>query len=316
MASGPGKNNAPPGDSDRAKMMRVLIPALAVGVIVILAAVIAGINDESSTRKMSDGSNGAVEDPGLTEMESGVKYRDIKEGSGDPCPQGAKVKVKYKGWLIDGTVFDSTKDKGDKPIEFELNEVVRGWQVGIPGMKPGGIRKLVVYPQKGYGNRSQGKIPANSTLIFEVELVSFTPGPGSTSSPGTGYTSGAGKAMSDGSDGGTDDPGLKDIGEGLRIRDLKEGSGDAVPRGASVTVHYTGWLTDGTEFDSSKKRGQPATFSLNQVVKGWGNGIPGMKPGGIRKLVIPSALGYGPGGSGKIPGNATLIFEVELIKVN
>ncbi len=123
--------------------------------------------------------------------------------------------------------------------------------------------------------------------------------------------------MSDGTDGGTEDPGLKDIGEGLKIRDLKEGSGDPVPRGANVTVHYTGWLTDGTEFDSSKKRGQPATFSLNGVVKGWGKGIPGMKPGGIRKLVIPADLGYGIGGSPpKIPPNATLIFEVELIKVN
>jgi peptidylprolyl isomerase len=314
MASDPGKSNTPAGDSDRAKMMRVLIPALAVGIIVILAAVIAGISDDA-TKKMSDGSNGAVDDPGLTEIESGVKYRDIKEGSGDPCPEGAKVKINYAGWLIDGTVFDSTKDRGSKPAEFELTGLIRGWQVGIPGMKPGGIRKLVIYPTKGYGNQAKGKIPPNSTLIFEVELVSVTQE--SPVIPGTGYLSGTGKRMSDGSDGGTDDPGLKDIGEGLKIRDLKEGTGDPVPKGASVTVHYTGWLTDGTEFDSSKKRGQPATFSLNGVVRGWGNGIPGMKPGGIRKLVIPSELGYGRSGSPPtIPPNATLIFEVELIKVN
>src|ERR1700721_2413957 len=272
MASDPGKSNTPAGDSDRAKMMRVLVPALAVGIIVILAAMIAGISNDT-TKKMSDGSNGALEDSGLIEIEDGVKYRDIQEGQGDPCPEGAKVKIKYSGWLIDGTVFDSTKDRGGIPAEFELSGLIRGWQVGIPGMKPGGIRKLVVYPTKGYGNQAKGKIPANSALIFEVELVSVIQD--SPIMKGSPFKSGSGKPMSDGSDGGTDDAGLKDIGEGLKIRDLKEGSGDPVPKGASVTVHYTGWLTDGMEFDSSKKRGQSATFSLNGVVKGWGNGIPG-----------------------------------------
>jgi peptidylprolyl isomerase len=312
--SDPGKSNTPPADSDRAKMMRVLIPALAVGIIVILAAVFFGLSDEPG-RKMSDGSNGTVDDPDLKPIEFGVKYRDIKEGSGEPCPPGAKVKVHYAGWLIDGTVFDSTKNKSDKPVEFNLDKVIRGWTIGIPGMKPGGIRKLVIYPEQGYGNQKEGKIPPNSTLIFEVELVSVSSN--AADSPDSVYKSGAGKPMSDDSNGGTDDPGLKDIGEGLRIRDLKEGSGDAVPNDASVTVHYTGWLADGTEFDSSKKRGQPATFPLSGVVKGWGKGIPGMKPGGIRKLVIPSALGYGmQGRPPTIPPNATLIFEVELIKVN
>jgi FKBP-type peptidyl-prolyl cis-trans isomerase len=101
---------------------------------------------------------------------------------------------------------------------------------------------------------------------------------------------------------------------GLEIWDVKEGKGDAVKAGARVTVHYTGWLTDGKEFDSSKK-GDPITFGLGQVIKGWQEGIPGMKPGGVRRLKIPAKLGYGDRGAGAdIPPGATLVFEVELIK--
>jgi FKBP-type peptidyl-prolyl cis-trans isomerase len=121
--------------------------------------------------------------------------------------------------------------------------------------------------------------------------------------------------MSDGTNGGTDDPDLKDIGGGLKIRDLKEGTGEPVSPAATVTVHYTGWTTDGNVFDSSKRKGTPFTTSLGGVVAGWQQGIPGMKPGGIRKLVIPAALGYGDRGAGKdIPPGATIIFEVELLK--
>ena len=84
--------------------------------------------------------------------------------------------------------------------------------------------------------------------------------------------------------------------------------------GATILAHYTGWLVDGQVFDSSRNRGKPASFSLTEVVGGWQRGIPGMKPGGVRKLVVPPELGYGDRGKGKIPGGATLIFEVELVK--
>ena len=104
---------------------------------------------------------------------------------------------------------------------------------------------------------------------------------------------------------------------GLGVLDMQEGSGAEATPGRRVTVHYTGWLTDGRQFDSSRDRGQPFTFNLGarQVIAGWDEGVAGMKVGGRRRLVIPPELGYGPGGAGPIPPGATLLFNVELLDV-
>jgi FKBP-type peptidyl-prolyl cis-trans isomerase FkpA len=105
---------------------------------------------------------------------------------------------------------------------------------------------------------------------------------------------------------------------GLVYEDIVEGQGDAAAAGQTVRVHYTGWLTDGTRFDSSKDRNEPFQFPLGvgYVIPGWDEGVQGMKPGGVRKLTIPPQLGYGTRGAGGIiPPNATLVFEVELLKI-
>ena len=118
-------------------------------------------------------------------------------------------------------------------------------------------------------------------------------------------------------------PGKKATGEmqitstGLRYIDIVEGTGESPPDStSSVTVHYTGYLNDGTKFDSSVDRGQPATFPLNRVISGWTEGVGSMKVGGTRKLIIPASLGYGSQGRPPtIPGDATLIFDVELLEI-
>ena len=110
---------------------------------------------------------------------------------------------------------------------------------------------------------------------------------------------------------------------GLKIWDVVEGTGEAAVAGGDVTAHYTGWLTNGTVFDSSRTNlatragvtGEPIEFSLNGVIEGWKEGIPGLKVGGIRRLYVPAELGYGAAGQGNIPPNSDLVFEVKLADV-
>jgi FKBP-type peptidyl-prolyl cis-trans isomerase len=104
----------------------------------------------------------------------------------------------------------------------------------------------------------------------------------------------------------------------LKMEDLTVGTGTEAGTGNKVTVHYTGWLTDGTKFDSSKDHGMAFEFQIGagEVIKGWDQGVSGMKAGGARRLTIPPSLGYGAAGAGGvIPPNATLVFDVELLNV-
>jgi peptidylprolyl isomerase len=241
-----------------------------------------------------------VEAPKLPDLESkewakqksGLEIWDAKVGDGALVKAGAKVKVHYTGWLTTGEIFDSSVLRKE-PIEFPLTGVIKGWQEGIPGMKVGGVRRLRIPAEMAYGNRAVGKIPAGSTLVFEVEMLETVAKPEVPDLTAKEW---------------------KKLDNGMEVWDVKVGEGEAVKAGGTVTVHYTGWLTNGKEFDSSVG-GKPVSFSLNEVVKGWGEGIPGMKPGGIRRLKIPPELGYGKRGAGEdIPPNSTLVFEVQLIK--
>jgi peptidylprolyl isomerase len=109
-------------------------------------------------------------------------------------------------------------------------------------------------------------------------------------------------------------PDLKTTASGLKYRILKQGAGGSPKDGASVTVTYTGWLLDGTKFDSSKDSGGPAKFRIGEVIEGWNEALQSMKKGEVRLLVIPPQLGYGERGyPGVIPGDAFLVFEVELL---
>ena len=103
----------------------------------------------------------------------------------------------------------------------------------------------------------------------------------------------------------------------MTFQDFAVGGGEAAAAGDKVTVNYTGTFTNGTKFDSSYDHGQPFTFTLGagDVIAGWDLGVVGMKEGGKRRLIVPASLGYGPNDYGPIPGNSTLIFDVELVKV-
>ncbi len=228
----------------------------------------------------------------------GLLIEDTVPGTGAEATAGQTVLVHYTGWLHDpaapngrGQKFDSSKDRGE-PFEFDLGagRVIQGWDQGVQGMKVGGTRVLTIPPELGYGARGAGGvIPPNATLVFEVELLA--------------------------------EPERVP----LQYDDVVEGSGAEAVAGQRVSVHYTGWLFDpsqpdgrGKKFDSSKDRGQPFRFHLGggEVIRGWDDGVQGMKVGGTRVLVIPPELGYGPrGAGGVIPPNATLLFEVDLLGV-
>ncbi|TAL69862.1 MAG: FKBP-type peptidyl-prolyl cis-trans isomerase [Bacteroidetes bacterium] len=135
---------------------------------VLLSAIIfiSCTSTSSTTKTETKGTTGMITTP------SGLQYEDIITGTGTEAKSGNKVTVHYVGTLTDGTKFDSSKDRG-QPFSFNLGagNVIKGWDEGVAGMKIGGKRKLVIPPDLAYGSRAIGKIPANSTLIFEVELL-------------------------------------------------------------------------------------------------------------------------------------------------
>jgi len=345
----------------------------------------------------------------MKKTDSGLEWGVLKAGSGEPGPaDGDSVEVHYTGWLTDGTKFDSSRDRG-QTTRFGVNQVIPGWTEGLKLMSPGMRCKFVIPGDLAYGPQGRPpKIPANATLVFDVELVSITRMPKMPAGDaakqqtlengckfevlkvGTGAMIGEGQGVSlryaiwkeDGTIldcteksgrklGGTLDglqwPFMKDIiknmkvGEilraevpesalpqaradtvwelelvattevpkfraldrskavttdsGLKYEVMDQGDGEEPAASDTVIAHYTGWLTDGTVFDSSHARGEPASFPLMRVIKGWTEGLQLMKPGGKFLFEIPSELGYGARQSGKIPPNSTLIFLVELVEV-
>ena len=237
-----------------------------------------------------------------TTTESGLQYEVIEPGEGPAPEPGDVVSIHYSATLEDGTEIDDTYERGE-PAAFVLGKgiVIPGWDEGVALMHEGEKAKLIIPPELAFGDQggAAGLIPPNSTLIFEVELVSIQAG--APDAPTT-----------------VEEADYVTTESGLKYNDFVVGEGPSPETGQTVTVHYTGWLEDGTKFDSSLDRGQPFTFTIGmrQVIAGWDEGVATMKVGGKRQLVIPSDLGYGEQGAGAvIPPNATLIFEVELLDV-
>lgn len=228
-------------------------------------------------------------------LESGLKYWDIKVGEGTAAELGSTVEQHMSVWYKDGDLFHSSRQLGRPETQRVGLFPVKGWNEGMVGMKPGGKRCLEIPPALAFGEEGRpGQIPPNSTFIIEVDLLTVTPPIRQRS------VEGIEQIVTE---------------SGLKYWDLKVGAGDSPGETSTVVVHYTGWLADGTIFDSSVERGQPAELKVNRVIKGWIEGLQSMKVGGLRRLEISPELGYGSRPMQAIPANSTLIFEVELLEI-
>ncbi len=242
----------------------------------------------------------AVADDDFVSTDSGLQYADLTEGKGDAAELESIVSTHFTIWVQgdEEHEFVFSSEDGD-PVAFIVGggTVFPGWEEGVLSMKQGGKRQLVIPPDLALGEAGGNGIPPNATVVMEIELVEVREPAKMTEVDEEDYTT---------------------TESGLKYYDLVEGDGDMPETGQTVVVHYTGWLEDGTQFDSSLNRGTPFTFTLGQgsVIAGWDEGVATMKVGGKRQLVIPSDLAYGDQGSGgTIPPGATLIFEVELLDI-
>lgn len=232
--------------------------------------------------------------------ESGLKYEVLREGTGDPATAQHAIEFEYAFFNTKGDLLEATAQHGRTlsgttetlPVEFMKEAMLL--------MRLGGRYRFEVPPAQAFGERAMHPtlLPANSVTIWEMEPTRIVPLPEvpTFSMP-------------------TDDQ-LETTASGLRYQVIREGAADGKsPKiGEMVEVHYAGWLTDGTLFDSSYGRGFPTSFQLGRVIAGWNEGLQLMKPGAIYKFVIPGDLAYGPRGSPpKIGPNATLVFLVEYL---
>jgi len=255
-----------------------------------------GSNSEESEGVVDQDSAALTEELILPELQVEI----IQQGEGDKPNPGDMVKVHYTGMLKStGEKFDSSVDRGE-PIEFQLGSgrVIPGWEQGIAQLNKGTKARLIIPAHLGYGDREVGAIPANSDLVFEVELVDFSPAPKPWNIEGAE---------------------IVETNTGLKYAVLTKGKGKKAEAGKTVQVHYSGYFAEnGFQFDSSVSRGEPLEFPLGQgkVIPGWDEGISYLTVGSKAQLMIPYHLAYGEQGyPGAIPPKADLIFDVELVGV-
>ncbi len=216
--------------------------------------------------------------------QGGLKSTDVKVGKGRAAKSGDILTMIYRGTLADGKVFDENQTKAPFVFKLGVGQVIKGWDQGLVGIKVGGRRTLVIPAALGYGDRAIGPIPANSVLTFEVQALRI------------------------------DAPEYKPA---IDIVEIKKGSGAEAKSGDKVMVHYNGMFLNGAVFDSSTNK-EPLAVSLGEggVIKGFEEGILGMKVGGRRKVTIPYQLAYGESGRPPvIPRMTTLVFEIQLVSV-
>jgi FKBP-type peptidyl-prolyl cis-trans isomerase len=268
-------------------------------------------DDTASDETTSSGDSGEEEissnaPTGSRVTATGLEYIEIEAGTGSQAQIGDQVRVHYTGTLEDGTEFDSSV--GGEPLPFVLGEgrVIPGWEEGISLMRVGGKATLIIPPELGYGPSGAGPIPPNSTLYFDVELVSAepvsTPAPPPTSAPPTSV----------------DPADFTTTESGLQYYFLEEGDGETPLLGEVASVTFTGWLEDGQLFaDSQGGAPVPLIVGEEQILPAWDEMVLLMQIGDVVQIIVPPELGLGEAGSpnGVIPPNATLTFEIELVSI-
>ncbi len=234
--------------------------------------------------------------------ESGLQVIELAEGDGASPKKGDIISLNYTGWYLDGDEFDSTSKLGH-PRKFRLgtDTLLPGLEEGVYSMRRGAKRIFILPPELAFGAEGRpGVVPRDAWVKFEVEMVEIEAGqplPLPWNEAGMEFYT---------------------TKSGLQFVDFLTGDGEFPELGSTVVIHYSGYLDDATLFDSSSLRGRPVEFELTEdwLIRGLVEGLLTMRAGGKRKLVIPPFLGYGEDGFGKkVPPNATLIYDIELLEV-
>jgi len=262
----------------------------------------------------------------------GIYYIVEEAGQGTQVNPGDFVTVHYTGRLLDGTKFDSSKDRNE-PFTFRIGQgqVIQGWEKGIPLFNAGGKGTIFLPSGLAYGEQGAGGvIPPNAPLIFEIEVVDVTDQQTYIERQKALQLKLQAEAEARRGEQAKKDKEiiakyaadnqltLQYLPSGLAYIITEEGTGPQVTAGKTAVVHYTGKLLDGTKFDSSKDRNQPfpVPVGANRVIQGWEQGLPLFKAGSKGTLIIPSTLAYGERGAGGIiKPNSVLIFDIEVLEV-
>jgi peptidylprolyl isomerase len=230
---------------------------------------------------------------------SGLTSKVLTAGTGTEHPRKQDgVKVHYTGWTKDGQMFDSSVSRGE-PATFGVEHVIPGWTEALQLMVTGEKRRLWVPAALAYGNNPRPGAPAGD-LTFDVELLEIMKGPDLPPVPED--VSAAPKTA-------------KKTKSGLAYRVLKPGTGNKPKPNDIVVVNYSGWTTDGRMFDSSVMRNRPLVTRLDQVIKGWTEGVPLMKVGEKTRFWIPPDLAYGDKPTRPGAPSGTLVFDIELVDI-
>jgi peptidylprolyl isomerase len=236
-----------------------------------------------------------------THTSSGLAYMTLTPGTGETRPVAtSKVEVHYTGWMTNGEMFDSSVARG-RPITFPLNGVIAGWTEGVQTMVEGEKKRFWIPGELAYGDQPTRPGRPYGTLVFDVELLSFTTPPPPPEVP---------------ADVAAPPEDATVTSSGLAFKVLSEGLGAQHPSAqSSVEVHYTGWMTNGEMFDSSVVRDETITFPLNGVIPGWTEGVQTMVEGEKKRFWIPGELAYGDQPTRPGMPYGMLVFDVELITI-